>query len=262
MKKMTATAFCAVLPALAAFALPAAANGVKLTSSALTIAVTDTRLDDGVVAGYTAGNLAQSAALTAYTRLPGGYITESFYANSPEVLPQDALVAFNGVSASTTVTGQLGAVEIEKYAPADILTRPTGSFLYQTFNASQTFVLQPHTTLTFSGRYAVQMSYDGPSYVPVEGGDIWLDLRTTFDIWTSQSSVRWGELNYSQTRDYTFQLVNNSDVVSEQYVKFQSWSDIDTAFVAEVPEPATWGMMAAGLSLLALRTRRQRKPGA
>src|SRR5450830_1635573 len=127
MKKITAFAFCAVLPALAAFALPAAANSVHLTSSAFTVAVTDTRLDDGVSAGYTTGNLVQSGGVRVYTRGPGGYETESFYVNSPEILPQDALAAFNGVSGSTTVTGQLGAVEIETIAPADILTRPTGS---------------------------------------------------------------------------------------------------------------------------------------
>lgn len=170
MKKITAIA-CLALPALAAYSLPAAAaNTLNLTSTALTVSVTDTDLDDGITAGYSARNLKQSGVSTAFTTDGFGVKDkESFAVDTPAIVPMDAMASFNGVQGAIAADGRLGGFSVGMVAPDDILNRPTGHFLDMSFEATQYFVLQPHTTLTFSGSYAFNRTW-GTTWVPAEGG--------------------------------------------------------------------------------------------
>lgn len=257
MKKLVTTAAGLALLLLSASPSSAlAATGFKFTSSELAVTVTDTNLADGIAAGYTSRNLVHRGSVNVFD--PVAF--ESFSADTPDIVPMDALVETDIIHASTAATGKLGGFTMELGAEESIADRQPGNFFDGGFEARQVFVLQPHTTLTLSGRYEFDLLPDSRT-IPVDGGKIWINPTLSVSAFASQSQGGVSVDFYGPVqRDFTLQLTNNSDIASEQYIKYVSYSHLSTRFipVSSVPEPATWGMMGAGLGMLALRNRRRR----
>jgi len=252
-----------VLPLLAACASlacgPALAGAGGTTRIGdVALGVIDLTPDDGVNAGYTIDSFESRLMVYTDTRNTGGGFDPTTVSPLPYTAG-NARLAHNTATAVATTSGAVGDVDARVTTGTalgrdNVVSADSQQRLWLT--------LSPHTLLTVSGNvftHATRSLGAGEGYgvfgwASVDIGDS--DEQTTSYL-SRESALIWGENTSAagNSEFFTLAFANPGEAAMAVSLNFMAYSDI-TVEAAVVPEPASWGMLLAGLVLMGSAARR------
>jgi len=270
-----------VWAACAALFLSGSVNATVLVQSSLgglAATVADLDPDDGIAASV-AFRPVDPAALPAWER---GSVSAQYSGATVERQDAAALsdlsvqVTAPGNALATAALADRGDVTTQRLmlsasgdfaAPAnpvygrDAQANGASDFLW--------FVLAPHTSLTVtvsgfgSGRLddGWRESFSNTTTLLVDlwppGGGPWVDEDLDYHYVESPAGWAPGPYAHEEAFTLTVQVANLDDSAANGSLRFTGGADVYARVPPPVPEPATAGMLAAGLGLLGWRCRRR-----
>jgi hypothetical protein len=265
------TLFSAAFATLAACALLAAdvahASASGATSIAnVTLGVIDLTPQDGG-AGFTIDSFDSRLMVYTYNSDTGADFHPIIIEPAPFTAGQ-ARLALDAATADATATGAIGEVSARATAGAGL-----GLNNMSSAESEQRLwlTLAPHTLLTVSGDVRTQANRslgDGAGYHVFSWASVDIadrDMVTSTTL-SRESALIWGEATSSafDNEYFTLAFANPSDAAMAASMNFLAYTDVT---IAAVPEPATYGMLMAGLLMVGAAARRgdpaacRRSPG-
>lgn len=254
------TLFSAALPILAACAILAsgaaqAGAGGATSIGNLTLGVIDLTPQDGG-AGFTIDSFDSRLMVYTYNSATGADF-HPVIVQPPSFAPGQAQIALVGATADAVTTGSTGDVSAHATAGVEL-----GLNHMSSAESEQRLwlTLAPHTLLTVSGDVRTQANRDlgdGAGYRVFSWASVDITDR---DVITSttlsrESSLIWGEATSSafNSEYFTLAFANPGDAAMAVSMNFLAYTDVT---IAAVPEPATYGMLLAGLLMVGMRRRK------
>jgi hypothetical protein len=169
--------------------------------------------------------------------------------------------ALAAASADATTSGGVGDVSAQATADARLGLNMMGSAESE---QRLWLTLAPHTLLTVSGEVWTQATRslgDGAGYRVFSWASIDIADRdaVTSTTLSRESALIWGEAtSFALNNEYfTLAFANPGDAALDVSMNFLAYTDVT---IAAVPEPATYGMLLAGLPLVGAAARQRGRP--
>lgn len=233
----------------ASFAAPLPSVSSAASVSNVQFRTVDLTPDDGQTGGITFTGANASLSAKVGTALSN---TRPYQALSAATVA----VANNFHSASATQSGAPGEVALHTEAHG-----------YDWAIAESTqrvdFILQGHTALTLTGHVAGFAHQDDGLEYPWVTSSVYATLQ--IDVWNTLGSVSKyvsafrSQPDRSYSEDFVVSYANNTDSAISMYWYTSIYANGSNGINAPVPEPETYAMLAAGLALIGLATRRRNR---